>query len=203
LILTSVSGECQTAIGNSTSLQPPSIKGLELTARSARSCVAPTSGCSSGLAFVRQAKLGVSCRVQVPAREGLANHLYRVLHLSRRWKTPNESDEAYTGHSGGRKGDRTPSSLGQPREGDHADGDGVHAPEAKTQASTGQEAGGSVGVRRAWQAEREASRTWETPGVPGTREAHPITQRAADGPWGVGSPQRTRRAGEPSTRGRG
>ena len=30
------------------------------------SCVAPASGSSSGLAFVRQAKLGASCGVEVP-----------------------------------------------------------------------------------------------------------------------------------------
>src|SRR4029453_3058419 len=53
-------------------------------------------------------KLGVSCRVKVPAREGLAHHLYRVWHLWRRWQTPNESEEAYPGNSGGRKGERTP-----------------------------------------------------------------------------------------------
>ena len=35
-------------------------------------------------ALVRQAKLGVSCRVQVPAGEGLANHPYRVLRMCRR-----------------------------------------------------------------------------------------------------------------------
>ncbi len=49
---------------------------------------------------------------------------------------------------------------------DEADGDGFHAPEAQTKAAGGQEAGGSVGVRRAWQAERAASRTWETPWIP-------------------------------------
>jgi hypothetical protein len=32
-------------------------------------------------ALVRQAKLGASCRVQVPAEKGLTNHSYRVLHL--------------------------------------------------------------------------------------------------------------------------
>ena len=35
----------------------------------------------SPLALVRQAQLGVSCRVQVPAEEGLTNHSYRVLRL--------------------------------------------------------------------------------------------------------------------------
>jgi len=39
------------------------------------------SGGASPLAFVRQAKRGVSGRVQVPAEEGLTNHSYRVLHL--------------------------------------------------------------------------------------------------------------------------
>src|SRR5712692_8581341 len=82
-----------------------------------------------------------------------------------------------------------------------ADGDGFHAPEAHTKASVGRDAGGSVGVLRAWHAEREARRTWETPGVPGNREAHPIKKRAANDPWGVGSPQSTRRAGEPLTGG--
>jgi len=35
-------------------------------------------------ALVRQAKLGASCRVQVPAEYGLTNHSCRVLHLLRR-----------------------------------------------------------------------------------------------------------------------
>ena len=84
-----------------------------------------------------------------------------------------------------------------------ADGDGFHAPEAQTKASVGREAGGSVGVRRAWHAEREALRTWEIPGTPGDRQTHPTTRRAVDGPWEVGSPRSTRRTGEPSTGGRG
>ena len=33
---------------------------------------------------VRQAKLGASCRVEVPAEEGLTNHSYRVLQLWRK-----------------------------------------------------------------------------------------------------------------------
>jgi hypothetical protein len=39
---------------------------------------------SSGLErslLVRQAKLGASCRVEVPAEQGLTNHSYRVLQL--------------------------------------------------------------------------------------------------------------------------
>jgi len=42
--------------------QALSNKGLELTASSVR--CAPASGSSSGLALVRQAKLGVSCEVK-------------------------------------------------------------------------------------------------------------------------------------------
>jgi hypothetical protein len=37
-------------------------------------------------ALVRQAKLGASCRVEVPTEEGLTNHSYRVLQLERRQK---------------------------------------------------------------------------------------------------------------------
>ena len=58
--------------------------GLEPTAFSVR--CAPASGSGSGPALVRQAQLGVSCRVQVPAAQGLTNHAYRVLHLERRQK---------------------------------------------------------------------------------------------------------------------
>jgi hypothetical protein len=50
----------------------------------ARSLPYPASGSSSGLALVRQAKLGVSCGVKVPTGEGLANHPYRVLRMCRR-----------------------------------------------------------------------------------------------------------------------
>jgi len=50
---------------------------------------------------------------------------------------------------------------------DEADGDGFHAPEAYTTASAGRDAGGSVGVLRAWHAEREARRTWESLWTPG------------------------------------
>src|SRR5712691_1607427 len=50
-------------------------------------------------------------------------------------EAPNATCEASTGHAGGRQGDRTPGSLGQPREGQKADGDGLHAPEAYTKAS--------------------------------------------------------------------
>src|SRR3989442_165720 len=35
-------------------------------------------------ALVRQAKLGASCGVKVPAEEGLTNHSYRVLQLWRK-----------------------------------------------------------------------------------------------------------------------
>src|SRR6266545_5525694 len=58
--------------------------GLEPTASSARSCVAPASGSGSGPAFVRQAKRGVSCGVEVPTGEGLTNHPSRVVRLCRR-----------------------------------------------------------------------------------------------------------------------
>jgi hypothetical protein len=43
------------------------------------SYVALASGRGSPPALVRQAKLGVSCRVQVPAEYGLTHHSYRVL----------------------------------------------------------------------------------------------------------------------------
>ena len=61
-------------------------KGMELTAYSVRSFLAPAFSSSSYLALVRQAKLGASCRVQVPAEEGLTNHSYRVWRMGRRCK---------------------------------------------------------------------------------------------------------------------
>src|SRR5262245_12327973 len=67
-------------------------------------------------ALVRQAKLGASCRVQVPAEEGLTSHSYRVLQLWRKHDaTLNETVEAYTGNHVARRGARTPQSLTQPR----------------------------------------------------------------------------------------
>ena len=90
-----------------------------------------------------------------------------------------------------------PGSLVQPREGMQADGDGFHAPEANTQASFfGRDAGGSVGVLRAWHAWREASRTWETLEVPapqGSREVDPTTRRTAEDLRGVRSAHSTAR----------
>ena len=41
-----------------------------------------TVGCVT-VTLVRQAKLGVSCRVKVPVGQGLANHPYRVLRVRR------------------------------------------------------------------------------------------------------------------------
>ena len=65
---------------------------------------------------VRQAKLDASCRVRVPAEQGLTIRSYRVLQLSRRFEPePNEIVEAYTGNHVGRKGDRNPPGLIQPR----------------------------------------------------------------------------------------
>ena len=85
-------------------------------------------------ALVRQAKLGASCRVQVPAEQGLTNHSYRVWQLWRRHDVrPNKTVEAYTGNHVARRGDRTPQSLIQPRKKHDADGDGVNAPEAHTE----------------------------------------------------------------------
>jgi hypothetical protein len=123
---------------------------MELTASSVRSCLAPASGSGSCPALWRQEKLGISCRVHVPAREGLAHYLYRVWHLWRRWKTPNAAEEAYPGPSGGRHEDRTPCSLGQPRQGREADGGGLHALEAHVRAAAGRGAGrsGSAGLDR-------------------------------------------------------
>ena len=87
-------------------------------------------------ALVRQAKLGASCRVKVPAEEGLTNHSYRVWQLWRKHDgTLNEAVEAYTGNHVARRGDRTPQSLTQPRKPLDADGDGVNAPEANTEAA--------------------------------------------------------------------
>jgi hypothetical protein len=58
------------------------------------------------------------------------------------------------------------------------------------------DAGGSVGVLRAWHAWREASRTWETLEVPapqGSREGAPTTRRTAEDLQGVRSAHRTAR----------
>ena len=56
------------------------------------------------------------------------------MHLSRRCK-PNDTGEAYTGHHVARRGVRTPQSLRPPRKPLDADGDGVNAPEANTEAA--------------------------------------------------------------------
>jgi hypothetical protein len=61
---------------------PAPNEGLEPTPSSVR--CAPAFGRGSGPALVRQAKLGASGRVEVPAEQGLTNHSYRVLHLLRR-----------------------------------------------------------------------------------------------------------------------
>jgi hypothetical protein len=81
---------------------------------------------------VRQAKLGASCRVRVPAEEGLTNHSYRVLQLLLRRPKPNKSVEAYTGNHADRREDRTSLSLIQPRYELYADGDAFNAAEAYT-----------------------------------------------------------------------
>ena len=62
----------------------------------------------------RQAKLGASCRVEVPTGKGLTTHPYRVLRLWRSsgWSGMNKTGEAYTEYPVGRKGDRTPLSAG-------------------------------------------------------------------------------------------
>jgi len=86
------------------------------------------------LVLVRQAKLGASCRVQVPVEEGLTHHSYRVLRLGRRWK-PNDTGEAYPGHHVDRRGARTPQSVRQPRKGNQADGEGCNASAAHTEGS--------------------------------------------------------------------
>ncbi len=52
---------------------------VEPTANSVR--CAPAVGGGSPRVFVRQAKLGASGRVQVPAAEGLPTHSSRVLRL--------------------------------------------------------------------------------------------------------------------------
>jgi hypothetical protein len=66
-------------------------------------------------ALVRQAKLGAACRMQVPAEDGLTNHSSRGLPLWRRCN-PNEPGEAYTGHHGDCRRDRTLPRWRQPRD---------------------------------------------------------------------------------------
>jgi hypothetical protein len=61
----------------------------------------------NAMPLVRQAKLGVSCGVRVPAEQGLANHSYRGLRMGRR-QEPNEPCEAYPGNHVSRRGVRTP-----------------------------------------------------------------------------------------------
>jgi len=64
---------------------------------------------SSNRVVSASAKLDASCRVRVPAEQGLTIRSYRVLQLSRRFEPePNEIVEAYTGNHVGRKGDRNP-----------------------------------------------------------------------------------------------
>ncbi len=79
-----------------TAIQPSSTpllpnNRLQPTASSVRSFLAAAFGSGCGAALVRQAQLGASCRVQVPAEEGLTNHSYRVLQLRRRCTTERSS----------------------------------------------------------------------------------------------------------------
>jgi hypothetical protein len=94
---------------------------------------------------VRQAQLGASCRVHVPAEAGPTNHAYRVVPLSRRC-TPNDTGAADPGHHGDRRRDRTLHSLRPPRDGHQADGEGLNAPEANPAGSVWCDPRGSVGV---------------------------------------------------------
>ena len=71
----------------------------------------------SGRPLVRQAKLGASGRVKVPAEQGLTIHSYRVLQRQLRRVKPDKSVEAYTGKHAGRRRDRELQSLIQPRHG--------------------------------------------------------------------------------------
>ena len=118
---------------------------------------------------------------------------------------PNEPGEASTGYHVDRRGDRTSQSLIPPRQGNTANGDGFHAPEASTEEACWCASRGSAGVHlSAWEAWREASGTWETRVIPdAVRYAQPTTRRTAKAGAGVGSPHRTWRAGEPLTGGRG
>jgi hypothetical protein len=59
-------------------LERSAVKVARCVLRGERSRKAPD------LPGVRQAKLGASCRVEVPAEEGLTNHSYRVLQLWRK-----------------------------------------------------------------------------------------------------------------------
>jgi hypothetical protein len=59
----------------------PAEPGTGADAQQPRCYVAPAIGRGSPPAFVRQAKLGVSCRVHVPAESGLTHHASRVLRL--------------------------------------------------------------------------------------------------------------------------
>jgi len=92
--------------------------GNSLAAYSTARCVLRGLG-EGDLAWlpgVRQAKLGASGRVKVPAEEGFTNHSYRVWQLWRKHEVKlNETVEAYTGNHGARRGARTPQSLRQPR----------------------------------------------------------------------------------------
>src|SRR5712664_1729104 len=128
---------------------------------------------------VRQAKLGVSCRVKDLAGEGRATHPYRVLRMSRRYESIERSIRSVHREPWRPQGNsHCPEvwySLGRRMQ---ADGDGGNEPEANTKEATGRASGGSAGVLRAWHAWREAWRTWETlevPASPGT--PHPTTRR--------------------------
>jgi len=131
--------------------------------------------------LVRQAKLGASCRVGVPAEKGLTIHSYRVLQL-RRWK-PNKSVEAYTGKHAGRRRDRTLQSLIQPRYGVLMQMATVlTVSEANTDGSIWWDPRGSAGVHfRAWHACKEAFKNLGDPAGSRLKPEWETTHRMACG----------------------
>ena len=116
---------------------------------------------------------------------------------------PNDPAEADTGNHRARRGARTPGSWRQPRKRENADGDGVHGPEAHAEGPRGCGPRGAAGVheeRGRWgEKRRELGRAERVRGEPQVGGF----ARSAEGRSAVRSTGRTRRTGEPSTRGSG
>ena len=137
---------------------------------------------------VRQAKLGISYRVEVPVGQGLTSHPYRVLRVLRRESMTTEQDirSVHRESCGPQERPHSPKqfslvTLRSSRRRCRCSGS-LH--EGIVTVRSWRDCRG----RRAWHAGREMPGTWEAPWVPSERVRWTNPQRRPpDGPWGVRS----------------